>query len=273
MANLKISQLTAGAPAQATDLLPIDRAGANYSLQVSDIGSQILTSPNVSNSITTGINALGNVTGATNVDLSLGNVISMTLTGNATLTLINAVAAAGEEVTFIITQNGTGGNVITWPVVVPAGVAPYASLGAGSVSVFKAIVDGNGKLNFAANGPVTVFRSTTPSVTTSNVSNEAIYTPAVIGRYRMTVIVSCVTIGTTATMQVQGMVGSGNQRNPSAGTLATACACTGLYNTQSVVVAWYAYNTTNTIGWISTLTNAIGAAVFQVDFIVEYLGT
>jgi hypothetical protein len=37
MANLKISQLTPGAPAQATDLLPIDRAGANYSLQVSDV--------------------------------------------------------------------------------------------------------------------------------------------------------------------------------------------------------------------------------------------
>lgn len=40
MANTKISALTAGAPAQSTDLLPIDRAGANYSLQVSDIVSE-----------------------------------------------------------------------------------------------------------------------------------------------------------------------------------------------------------------------------------------
>jgi hypothetical protein len=37
MANQKISQLTSGAPAQATDIVPIDRAGANFSLQVSDI--------------------------------------------------------------------------------------------------------------------------------------------------------------------------------------------------------------------------------------------
>jgi hypothetical protein len=37
MANTKISALTAGAPAVSTDLLPIDRSGANYSLQVSDV--------------------------------------------------------------------------------------------------------------------------------------------------------------------------------------------------------------------------------------------
>lgn len=41
MANTKISALTAGAPAQAGDLIPIDRSGTNYSLQVGDI----LTSP------------------------------------------------------------------------------------------------------------------------------------------------------------------------------------------------------------------------------------
>jgi hypothetical protein len=37
MANTKISGLTAGAPAQSGDLLPIARAGANFSLQVSDV--------------------------------------------------------------------------------------------------------------------------------------------------------------------------------------------------------------------------------------------
>jgi len=37
MSNTKISQLSPGAPAQSTDLIPIDRAGANYSLQVSDM--------------------------------------------------------------------------------------------------------------------------------------------------------------------------------------------------------------------------------------------
>jgi hypothetical protein len=37
MANTKISGLTAGAPAQSGDLLPIARAGSNFSLQVSDV--------------------------------------------------------------------------------------------------------------------------------------------------------------------------------------------------------------------------------------------
>ena len=37
MADTKISALTAGAPAQTTDLIPIARAGANYSLLVSDL--------------------------------------------------------------------------------------------------------------------------------------------------------------------------------------------------------------------------------------------
>jgi hypothetical protein len=41
--NTKISQLGAGAPALASDLLPIARAGANYSLQVSDIARQTET--------------------------------------------------------------------------------------------------------------------------------------------------------------------------------------------------------------------------------------
>lgn len=50
MANTKISALPAGAPAVATDILPIDRAGVNNSLQVSDVlnalsGAVTLTTP------------------------------------------------------------------------------------------------------------------------------------------------------------------------------------------------------------------------------------
>ena len=37
MSNTKISALTPGTPAQSTDVLPIDRAGANFSLTASDI--------------------------------------------------------------------------------------------------------------------------------------------------------------------------------------------------------------------------------------------
>ena len=48
MANTKISALPAGAPAQSTDLLPIDRAGSNFSLQVFDILNNALAYPNLS---------------------------------------------------------------------------------------------------------------------------------------------------------------------------------------------------------------------------------
>jgi len=37
MSNEKISELTPGGPAQSTDLLPIARAGANYSLTTAQI--------------------------------------------------------------------------------------------------------------------------------------------------------------------------------------------------------------------------------------------
>ena len=39
MANLKISQLTAGNPAQAGDLFPIDRAGANFKVTAASIAA------------------------------------------------------------------------------------------------------------------------------------------------------------------------------------------------------------------------------------------
>src|SRR5208282_3826475 len=39
MANLKISQLTAGNPAQSGDLLPIDRSGANFSITAGSIAA------------------------------------------------------------------------------------------------------------------------------------------------------------------------------------------------------------------------------------------
>ena len=130
MSNTKISALTPGTPAQSTDVLPIDRAGANFSLTASDIiggaapanvvstagtmtsgnvitgagtkvvqdggvalsslapiasaaltGTTTAVTLNVSKSITSGVNAMGNQTGSITVDLSLGNVITMTLTG------------------------------------------------------------------------------------------------------------------------------------------------------------------------------------------------
>lgn len=62
------------------------------------------------------VNALGNVTGAVTVDISLANVCTMTLTGNITLTLTNP-APTGNHGHFylLITQDATGGRTVTFP--------------------------------------------------------------------------------------------------------------------------------------------------------------
>lgn len=272
MANTKISALTAGAPAQSTDLLPIDRAGANYSLQVSDIGAEILTSPEVTKSITTGINAIGNVSGSVStVDLSKGNVITMTLTGNTTLVAwVGAVASAGQDVTFIITQNGTGGYTLTWPTaVVPAGVAPAPSLAANSVSVFKATIDASGNANFTGNGPITVFRFRNASVTTS-VGANVIFTPAAAGVYRLQGQVSCTTAGTTATMALAIYIN--NTAFHITSSALGSSSTSGFYESVVYPQLNMAASTASNIDYATTLTNAIGTAVFQVDITIEYLG-
>jgi hypothetical protein len=62
------------------------------------------------------VNAIGSTSGATTVDFSLGNVATMTLTGNATISFSN-VPSSGKmgSVTMLITQGGAGSYTITWP--------------------------------------------------------------------------------------------------------------------------------------------------------------
>lgn len=142
---------------------------------------------NASKSITTGINAMGNVSGAAlSIDLSLGNVITMTLTGNVTSSAwANAVAAAGQEITIIITQDGTGGRTFAWPsAVVPVGPCP--SPGASTVSIFKGVVDGAGNVNFSANGGIKVYDVTTAGLNATTSAHQQDFVPPVHGRYRMT---------------------------------------------------------------------------------------
>jgi len=75
-------------------------------------------------------------------DLSLGNVFAMTLTGAVTLATFASIdVAAGQEVTFILTQDATGGRTFAWPA--GGGPAPVIDLHANAVSVVKALSDGN----------------------------------------------------------------------------------------------------------------------------------
>jgi hypothetical protein len=247
---------------------------------VSDISAQILNSPQVSNSITTGINAMGNVSGAVAMNLALGNVITMTLTGNVTSsTFSNAVASAGEDVTFIITQNGTGGYTFAWPTaVVPAGINPVPSLGASTVSIFKGVVDGSGNVNWINNGGIVVFRGIYTGIVTSDSTDyAALYAPAVIGEYMLMATVWCTTTGTTATMAIRPtIVGSNITWQPDAATGTAGVAISTLvgaqHSTAAPVKVFNTTGSTNAMGFHTVLTNAIGSAVFAAELIVVFMG-
>jgi hypothetical protein len=56
------------------------------------------------------------VTGTVGIDLNNGNVHSIILTGNATLTFDNPVATGdSSSFTLIVKQDGTGSRLVTWP--------------------------------------------------------------------------------------------------------------------------------------------------------------
>jgi hypothetical protein len=70
-------------------------------------------------------NNRGSISGAQTLDLSLGDVISCTITGNTTFTFTNP-AATGKVSAFVIEMTNGGSATITWPGSVSwvAGIAP-----------------------------------------------------------------------------------------------------------------------------------------------------
>jgi hypothetical protein len=93
-------------------------------LAAADMEDTILTRPTIKDYGET-INAVGNLTGAKTFDLTLGNIVTGTVTGATTLTFSNPSATGiACSFTFIVT-NGAA-FVITWPASVdwPGGTAP-----------------------------------------------------------------------------------------------------------------------------------------------------
>lgn len=73
------------------------------------------------------VEAVGNSGTSKTLDIELGNVKTLTLTGNCTLTLSNPSPTGNAcSLTLIITQDATGSRTISWPASVKwaAGVAP-----------------------------------------------------------------------------------------------------------------------------------------------------
>jgi hypothetical protein len=89
------------------------------------------------------VNAMGNCTGNKTIDLSLGNVVTATMTGTGIWTFSN-VAASGKcsTVTFILTN--AGAYAITWSPVPkwPAGAAPTMTVSGVDILVFTTVDGG-----------------------------------------------------------------------------------------------------------------------------------
>ncbi len=93
------------------------------------------------------INAIGNVTGSQAINAENGNVATLTLTGDTTVTFTNPSATGkGCGLTLIITQNGTGNHIITWPISVKwaGGSAPTLSTAAASEDILSFYTINNG---------------------------------------------------------------------------------------------------------------------------------
>lgn len=83
------------------------------------------------------VNAVGNTGTAATINLANGNFVTATLTGDCTFTFSNPSSGA-SSFTLFLTNDGTGGRSITWPVSVkwPNGVTPTRTTTANKTDVW-----------------------------------------------------------------------------------------------------------------------------------------
>jgi hypothetical protein len=118
--------------------------------------------------------------------------------------------------------------------------------------------------------PQVVFKQTITGLVASDTSHETVFTPVAGHAYRMTAIVTCTTIGAGgSTMTVQTLSAGGNNNAGSAASHTVANTVLGMAS--AALGGAYAVNTSGTMGWTAVLSGSIGAATYQVDFIVEQL--
>ena len=87
------------------------------------------------------LNAFGNTGTSATLDLSAGNFITATLTGNCTFSFSNPTTNACAF-TLVLTNDGTGGRTITWPAAViwPSGSIPSRTTSANKTEIGRAHV-------------------------------------------------------------------------------------------------------------------------------------
>lgn len=98
------------------------------------------------------VTALGNITGAVTANLALGSIHTVTATGNITINTTNITnAVAGSSFTIVITQDGTGGRLLTSNLKYVNGTQTL-STAAGAIDVISGFYDGTNYLVSLAKG-------------------------------------------------------------------------------------------------------------------------
>ena len=154
MADTKISALTSGAPAQATDATVIARAGANYKLTVSDIVGYLGSPISVAN----GGTGVTTSTGSGNVVLSTSPTLTTPLLGTPTSGNLSNCTADGTNAVGYRNVPKSGSDKTTSYSLATTDVGKFIGVGTGgSITIPDA--------TFAAGDVVSIFNNTSGNIT------------------------------------------------------------------------------------------------------------
>jgi len=96
------------------DNLNNDKIESSNGVATGTLTAEDITADNLVNTVIRGkVQALGNVTGAVNIDTSAGDTVTCTITGNTTFSVSNLVSGSVNTIYFVIENIGAG--TITWP--------------------------------------------------------------------------------------------------------------------------------------------------------------
>ena len=119
-----------------------------------DLGNARIDNANMQN-YAENINAIGNTSTSCTIDLSLGNAVTATLTGNCTFTFSNPPASGRMgSFTLLLTNDGSAGRTTTWPAAVkwPGGSQPSRDTAASAINIYSFITFNGGTTWFGVLG-------------------------------------------------------------------------------------------------------------------------
>jgi hypothetical protein len=92
------------------------------------------------------LNPIGNTGTAATINLANGNFVTATLTGNCQFTFTTGIGTDAQAFTLFLTNDGTEGRTITWPLSVkwPGGTVPVRTETANRTDVYSFFTFNNG---------------------------------------------------------------------------------------------------------------------------------